>query len=318
MWWRACAGVGEALGQGVELVAAVEAPGEAGEVALGVLGADVMIGPGERRLDVAQCRVDPSERHPLGRLRPRARHHREVTAPGLGDRHPAGQAVADHVAAGGEVALGQRRDLLLAKALDDREPEPPGLALGRGLHGRHERGLAGRAAATLAARARPAEIGVVDLDSALELGLRGLAGRHRRHQLVLEQPRGRLAGAQPPRQLDRAHPALALAQMVDRQEPGGQGQFRPMEHRAGGQPDLVLAAVALVDRPALELGIAAMAAGRAGPGRAPTQLEQRRAALRLGPVTLPELGLAQGPDPPPQSTLRPHPPAPHPPKPHRS
>ena len=44
------AGVGDALGQGIELVAAVEAPGEAGEVALGVLGANVMVGAGERRL----------------------------------------------------------------------------------------------------------------------------------------------------------------------------------------------------------------------------------------------------------------------------
>ena len=52
---RPCAGVGQALGQGVELVAAVEAPGEAGKVALGVLGADVMVGAGERGLDVAQA-----------------------------------------------------------------------------------------------------------------------------------------------------------------------------------------------------------------------------------------------------------------------
>ena len=57
---RPGAGVGEALGQAVELVAAVEAPGEAGKVALGVLGADVMAGAGERGLDVAQGRVHPA------------------------------------------------------------------------------------------------------------------------------------------------------------------------------------------------------------------------------------------------------------------
>ena len=67
-----CAGVGQALGQGVELEAAVEAPGEAGEVALGVLWADVMVGPGERGLDVAQRGVHPLKRCPLGGLRPRA------------------------------------------------------------------------------------------------------------------------------------------------------------------------------------------------------------------------------------------------------
>ena len=42
------------LGRGVEVVAAVAAPGEAGEGALGVVLADVMAGAGERGLDVAK------------------------------------------------------------------------------------------------------------------------------------------------------------------------------------------------------------------------------------------------------------------------
>ena len=85
----------------------------------------------------------------------------------------------------------------------------------------------------------------------------------------------------------------------------------------GGQPDLALAAVALVDRPALELGIAPVPAARAGPALAPAELEQRRPALRLGPKPLPELGLAQAFDPPPQPALRTHPLAPQRPKPAR-
>ena len=40
---HSCTSIGEALGQGVELEAAVEAPSEAGKIALGVLGADVMV-----------------------------------------------------------------------------------------------------------------------------------------------------------------------------------------------------------------------------------------------------------------------------------
>src|SRR6478672_593763 len=276
-----------------------------------------MVGAGERRLDVAERGVDPSERHPLGCVRPRARYHREVVAAGFGDRRPAGQAVADHVAAGDEVALGQPFDLLFAEALDHGESQPPGLALGRRLHRGDERRLAGRTPATLATGALPAEISVVHLDPPHELGLLRLAGRHRRHQLVLDQPRGRLAGAEPARELDRAHPALALAQMVDRQEPGGQRQFGPVEHRPGGQPDLALAAVALVDRAALELGIAPVPAARAGPALAPAELEQRRPALRLGPESLPELGLAQALDPPPQPALYAHPHAPQHPKPTR-
>ena len=105
--------------------------------------------------------------------------------------------------------------------------------------------------------------------------------------------------------------------MVDRQEPRGQRQLGPVEHGARGQPDLALAAVALVDRPALELGIAPVPAARAGPALAPAQREQRRPALRLGPEPLPELGLAQALDPPPQPTLRTHPLTPQHPKPAR-
>ena len=88
-----------------------------------------------------------------------------------------------------------------------------------------------------------------------------------------------------------------------------------MEHGAGGQADLALAAVALVDRPALQLGAAPVIAGRAHPALAPAQLEQRRPALRLGPVALPELGLAQPLHPPPQPAFRAHPLAPRHPKP---
>ena len=124
----------------------------------------------------------------------------------------------------------------LAEALDDGELEPPGLALGRRLDRRHERGLAGRTPTALAARARPAEIGVVDLDPPFELALRGLARLHRRHQLVLDQPGGRLPRAEPARQLHRRHPALALGQVVDGQKPGGQRQLGPVEQVPAVRP----------------------------------------------------------------------------------
>src|SRR4029453_14620681 len=115
-------GPGEALDDAVELVAAIEAVGEAGEIALGVLAADVVVGAGDRGLDVAQHRVHPSERRPPGGLPAGAGDHREVVAAGLPHRRPAGETVADDVAASGEVALGELLDLLLAKALDPRQP----------------------------------------------------------------------------------------------------------------------------------------------------------------------------------------------------
>ena len=119
---RSCAGIGEPLGQGVELEAAVEAPSIAGKVALGMLGADVMIRAGECRLDVAQRGVDPLKRCPLGGLRAAAGDHRKMTAAGPLDRRPAAQAIAHDVAAGGEITLGQGLDLLLPESLDHRQP----------------------------------------------------------------------------------------------------------------------------------------------------------------------------------------------------
>ena len=55
---RLGAGIDEPLGQAIQLVATVEPAGEAGEVALGVLGADMVVGVGQRGLDVAQREWD--------------------------------------------------------------------------------------------------------------------------------------------------------------------------------------------------------------------------------------------------------------------
>src|SRR4028119_981921 len=90
----------EALDDAVELGAPGEPVGEAGEVLLGVLGADVVVGAGDRGLDVAEGGVDPPERRPVRGLLAGAGRHRAVRAAGLGDRGPAGEAVADAGAAG--------------------------------------------------------------------------------------------------------------------------------------------------------------------------------------------------------------------------
>ena len=52
---------GEALGHGVKGIASIETPSEASEVALGMFGADMMVGASERGLDVAERRVHPLE-----------------------------------------------------------------------------------------------------------------------------------------------------------------------------------------------------------------------------------------------------------------
>lgn len=189
---RLGAGIDEPLGQAIQLVATVEPAGEAGEVALDVLGTDVMVGSGERGLDVAERSVDPAalaaavakrasswtaqgEGHPLGGLRAVAGDHREMRAAGPLDCRPARQAVAHHIAASGEVVLRGPLDLSLPKAFDHRQAQPPGLALRCRLDLRHERRLAGGTPPALAARPRAA-----DLDPACELGLAGVAHLHRR------------------------------------------------------------------------------------------------------------------------------------------
>jgi hypothetical protein len=144
-----------------------------------------------------------------------------------------------------------------------------------------------------AARALTAQVGVVDLDPAPQLGLFGFALGHRPHQLVLHEPSRGLPDPKPARELDRADPALALGQVVDGDEPGGQRQLGVLEHGAGGQPDLLFAPVALEQLAGLERAQAVMATGRTGEALAPAHLEQRRAAGLLGPEPLAERDLAQ-------------------------
>src|SRR5918997_4928792 len=233
-----------------------------------------------------------------------------MRAAGLLDRGPTEQAVADHGAAGSEVALGQPLDLLLAETLNHAQPQPLGPALGRGLDRGHEGLLARSTPTALAARPLAAEVSIIDLNPAFELGLLGLAGTHRPHQLVLHQPGGLPLDPQPAPELDRADPILALRQVVDGREPGGERQLGVLEHRAGGQPHLPLAAVALEQLASLQLAKAAVPTARTAQPLAPAHLEQRLAAGILGPEPLPERGLAQALERTPQARRHHHPPPP--------
>src|SRR5918997_6019056 len=238
-----------------------------------------------------------------------------MRAAGLLDRGPTEQAVADNLAAGCQMALGQPLDLLLAETLNHAQPQPLGPALGRGLDRGHEGLLARSTPTALAARPLAAEVSIIDLNPAFELGLLGLAGTHRPHQLVLHQPGGLPLDPQPAPELDRADPILALRQVVDGREPGGERQLGVLEHRAGGQPHLPLAAVALEQLARPEPAEARAAAARAGQAVAPAHLEQRLPAGLLGAEPFPELGLAQALDRAPQAFRRCHsssPPAPKP------
>ena len=68
MGWVRAALWDETLDHCLELIAPVVAPGEAGEIASGMVGAELAISPGDRALDVAERRVHPFERCHAGRL----------------------------------------------------------------------------------------------------------------------------------------------------------------------------------------------------------------------------------------------------------
>ena len=110
---------------------------------------------------------------------------------------------------------------------------------------------------------------------------------------MLDQPGCGLLDPEPAAKLDRADPALALGQVVDRAKPSGQRQLAVLEHGAGGQRKLLFAAVALEDLARLQLAEAAVAAVRAGEALAPTHLEQRLATPFLAAEPIAKLGLAQ-------------------------
>lgn len=57
-----CGAVLEAGSDSLEVVASVETPGKAGEVGLGMVGAELAVDPGDRAPDGGKDRIDPFER----------------------------------------------------------------------------------------------------------------------------------------------------------------------------------------------------------------------------------------------------------------
>src|SRR5580693_4768257 len=156
--------IAEAWHHGGEIVSAVEAVLEFGEVAGYMLVADGAVSASDGALDVAEGGVDPLESRVQGGLATGSSDDRLVDAAGVADPSEAVQAVADNGAGGMEIALRQGRDFGTAETLYAAQLQADWLALWCGFDRRHDRRLARRTAAPHAAVALPAEIGVVDLD----------------------------------------------------------------------------------------------------------------------------------------------------------
>src|SRR5258707_2918514 len=115
--WGSDCDIAEAWHHGGEIVSAVEAVLEFGEVAGCMLVADGAVSASDGALDVAEGGVDPLEGRVQGGLATGSSDDRLVDAAGVADRSAAVQAVTDNRAGGMGIALRQ--------ALEFRTAETP-------------------------------------------------------------------------------------------------------------------------------------------------------------------------------------------------
>src|ERR1700693_1484143 len=109
--------IAEARHHSGEIVSAVEAVLEFGEVAGYMLVADGAVSASDGALDVAEGGVDPLEGRVQGSLATGSSDDRLVHAAGVADPSEAVQAVTDNGAGGLEIALRQGRDFGTAETL---------------------------------------------------------------------------------------------------------------------------------------------------------------------------------------------------------
>lgn len=280
----------QARQQVAQIEAAIEAIGECGEVAVGMLGPGQRVERAvQRGLEIAEDRVDPLELRQFvrlaipdhdGRMRAACRRH----------RREAGQAVADDQRRRRQTGLGSGLDGLTREAADAVELDELRTPLVVERDGGHERRFVLRAAPGLAARMLATQVGVIELNRASKPVL-SLAQRHGVVDLVLQGPGGGIAHAQRALERERGHPGLGLAEQIDRKKPDVQRQLGVLEQAGHGQRGLVAAALTLEefagtvpDNPVLG-GVAAQAAKATRPAGRLDGL----GALVFSPETLDEL-----------------------------
>src|SRR6516162_8221436 len=284
--------IAEAWDHGGEIVSAIKAVLEFGEVAGYMLVADGAVSASDGALDVAEGGVGPLEGRVQGGLTTGSSDDRLVDAAGVADPSEAVQAVTDNGAGGMEIALRQGRDFGTAETLHAAQLQADWLALWCGFDRRHDRRLARRTAAPLAAVALPAEIGVVDLDPSRQ-ALCGVPLHHRLHELVLDLPGGGLGDAKPASQLDAGNASLALGEVVHGAKPSPQRHFGRRENCSGDQGCLPSTGGTLVKRAGLDEAVMLAAADWADETRGPAPTHHRLAALILGSVQTGKLSLTE-------------------------
>src|SRR5712672_2498565 len=270
---------------GGEIVSAVGAVLEFGEVARYMLVADGAVSASDGALDVAEGGVDPLESRVQGGLATGSSDDRLVDAAGVADPSETVQAVADNGAGGMEIALRQGRDFGTAETLHAAQLQADWLALWCGFDRRHDRRLARRTAAPLAAVALPAEIGVVDFDPSRQ----ALCSVPLHHRL----PGGGLGDAKPAAQLNAGDAALALSEVVHGAKPSAQRHLGCCENRSGDHGCLPPTGGTLVKRLGLDEAVMLPGANRADKAGWPAPAHHRLPALILCSVKNSKLGLAE-------------------------
>src|SRR3954463_283296 len=175
---------------GGQIVAAIEAVLELGEIARDVFVADGVEGAGQLGLGVAEQGVGPLEAGGPDRLPAGARDDRPMAAAGIGDATEGVEAVAVDRPGGTQMAHRPALDRDPAEVGDPAELDPHRLALSGGFHGRDKGRLAGTASATFATRAFAPDVGVIDLDALAGQRFVLITFQHDLHQLVLDLPGG--------------------------------------------------------------------------------------------------------------------------------
>ena len=206
-----------------------------------------------------------------------------MSAPGLSDRAETGQSVRHHPAALNQMPIGPRSDLAFAKPLDHRQLHANRIPLAGGLHRRHERGLARRAAPALAAASLAAQIRVVQFDQARQRPV-PVALHHHLHQFVLQASRRVVGNPQLPVQLHRRHSFLGLGDQIHGLKPHRQRQFGGLENGARRDRSLTMALVALPQLSGIEMATVTVTAVRAFEAVRPAPFEERVEALLFGAV----------------------------------
>ena len=107
-----------ARAHGLEVIVVVVAPSETGEIAFGVVWADLAIGSGDHALDVAERRIDPFEGRRADCLGSRAGVDCGIGVGALAEHTPTAEAIGDDLASRNQPTRDTARDLPLAGAPD--------------------------------------------------------------------------------------------------------------------------------------------------------------------------------------------------------